>query len=132
MVACSESGDFLAASSFTDSKSTSRNCTLVAFAATLRDTITRVTALCDEPVPFFRYTGCRRRSAATQGLKVDLVKRQLMFFGFQALALAWAIVVLLRTVDLGWGTFTGIGLGMLGALPISFLGIRIHSRQGRK
>lgn len=55
------------------------------------------------------------------------VKRQLMFYGFQATALIWAIAVVLRTVDLGWDPFAGLGLGMFGALPISFLGIRIHS-----
>jgi len=57
------------------------------------------------------------------------VKRQLIFYAFQAMALVWAIAVVLRTVDLGWNPFAGLGLGMFGALPISFLGIRIHSRR---
>ena len=56
------------------------------------------------------------------------MKRQLMLFAFQATALTWAVAVCLRTVDLGWDPFAGIGLGMLGAVPISLLGIRICSR----
>ncbi len=56
------------------------------------------------------------------------VKRQIMFYVFQATALTWALAVCLRTIDLGWNPFAGIGLGMFGALPISFLGIRIHSK----
>ncbi len=56
------------------------------------------------------------------------VKRQIMFYIFQATALIWALAVCLRTIDLGWNPFAGIGLGMFGALPISFLGIRIHSK----
>ncbi|MGH9499414.1 MAG: hypothetical protein ACRD3L_09755 [Terriglobales bacterium] len=56
------------------------------------------------------------------------MKRQVMLYIFQATALFWAFAVCLRTVDLGWNPFAGIGLGMFGALPISFLGIRIHSR----
>jgi hypothetical protein len=51
-----------------------------------------------------------------------------MFYVFQATALLWAFAVCLRTVDLGWDPFAGIGLGMFGALPISFLGIRINSK----
>lgn len=51
-----------------------------------------------------------------------------MFYGFQAIALVWAFAVCLRTVDLGWNPFAGIGLGMLGAVPISLLGVRIHSK----
>ena len=62
-----------------------------------------------------------------QGLK--MVKRQMMLYAFQSTALLWALVVCLRTVDLGWNPFAGIGLGMFGAIPISFLGIRIHSRR---
>jgi len=56
----------------------------------------------------------------------------MMFYAFQAMALVWAIAVVLRTVDMGWDPFAGLGLGMFGALPISFLGIRIHSRWGKK
>lgn len=56
------------------------------------------------------------------------MKRQVMLCVFQATALFWALAVCLRTVDLGWNPFAGIGLGMFGALPISFLGIRIYSR----
>lgn len=55
------------------------------------------------------------------------MSRQFMFGVFQATALLWAFAVCLRTVDIGWNPFTGIGLGMFGALPISFLGIRIRS-----
>lgn len=55
-----------------------------------------------------------------------------MFYAFQAMALVWAIAVVLRTVDLGWDPFAGLGLGMFGALPISFLGIRIHSRAEKR
>jgi hypothetical protein len=58
----------------------------------------------------------------------DPVKRQIMLYTFQGVALLWAIVVCLRTIDLGWNPFAGIGLGTFGALPISFLGIRIHAR----
>jgi len=57
------------------------------------------------------------------------VKRQVMFYAFQATALVWAVAVCLRTVDMGWNPFAGIGLGMFGALPISFLGIRINSKR---
>ncbi|HYA23541.1 MAG TPA: hypothetical protein VEF05_05230 [Terriglobales bacterium] len=57
------------------------------------------------------------------------MKRQFMLFAFQATALIWAVAVCLRTVDLGWDPFTGIGLGMLGAVPISLLGIRIYSKR---
>ena len=60
------------------------------------------------------------------------MKRQLIFYAFQAMALVWAIAVVLRTVDLGWNPFAGLGLGMFGALPISFLGIRIHSRSEKR
>jgi hypothetical protein len=60
------------------------------------------------------------------------VKRRFMLFIFQAVALTWAIAVCLRTVDLGWDPFAGIGLGMLGAVPISLLGIRIHSKYAAK
>ena len=59
------------------------------------------------------------------------VKRQAMFYSLQLLAVGWAVVVLLRTVDLGWNPFAGIGLGMFGALPIAFLGVRIKSKGGR-
>jgi len=52
-----------------------------------------------------------------------------MFYAFQATALVWAVAVCLRTVDMGWNPFAGIGLGMFGALPISFLGIRINSKR---
>jgi len=54
--------------------------------------------------------------------------RQLMFYSFQATGVVWALAVCLRTVQLGWDPFAGIGLGMFGAIPISFLGIRINSR----
>ena len=50
-----------------------------------------------------------------------------MFYIFQATGLLWAFAVCLRTVDLGWNAFAGLGLGMFGALPISFLGVRIRS-----
>jgi uncharacterized RDD family membrane protein YckC len=60
--------------------------------------------------------------------RVELIRRQVMLYVFQVVALVWALAVCLRTVDLGWNPFAGIGLGMFGALPISFLGIRIHSR----
>jgi hypothetical protein len=62
------------------------------------------------------------------GLGLKMMKRQMMLYAFQSTALLWALVVCLRTVDLGWNPFAGIGLGMFGAIPISFLGIRIHSR----
>jgi hypothetical protein len=52
-----------------------------------------------------------------------------MFYGFQLLAVCWAAIVLLRTVDLGWSPFAGIGLGMFGALPIALLGLRIKSKK---
>jgi hypothetical protein len=52
-----------------------------------------------------------------------------MFGVLQATAFAWAVVVLLRTVDLGWNPFVGIGLGIFGALPISLLGMRMNSRK---
>lgn len=55
-----------------------------------------------------------------------------MLLAFQAAALTWAVAVCLRTVDLGWDPFAGIGLGMLGAVPISLLGIRIHSKHAAK
>ncbi|HXY10602.1 MAG TPA: hypothetical protein VEI52_22375 [Terriglobales bacterium] len=58
--------------------------------------------------------------------------RQMMLYAFQTTALLWALVVCLRTVDLGWNAFAGIGLGMFGAIPISFLGIRIHSRHAQR
>jgi hypothetical protein len=58
-----------------------------------------------------------------------MMRRQMMLYAFQSTALLWALVVCLRTVDLGWNPFAGIGLGMFGAIPISFLGIRIHSRR---
>jgi hypothetical protein len=61
----------------------------------------------------------------------DSVARRIIFYGFQLLAAAWAVVVLLRTVDLGWSPFAGIGLGMFGAIPIAFLGMRINSK-GKK
>jgi hypothetical protein len=54
-----------------------------------------------------------------------------MFYGFQATALCWAVAVVLRTLDLGWDPFAGLGLGMFGALPICFLGIRIHARNAK-
>jgi len=57
------------------------------------------------------------------------MKRHLMSYSLQATAAVWTLAVCLRTVDLGWGPFAGIGLGMFGAIPISFLGIRINSRQ---
>ena len=60
------------------------------------------------------------------------MKRQFMLFAFQVTALIWAVAVCLRTVDLGWDPFAGIGLGMLGAVPISLLGIRIHSKHAAK
>ena len=50
-----------------------------------------------------------------------------MFYGFLTTALMWAVAVVLRTLDMGWDPFAGLGLGMFGALPIAFLGIRIHS-----
>ena len=56
------------------------------------------------------------------------MKRKVMFYALQLLALGWAAVVLLRTVDLGWNPFAGIGLGMFGALPIAFLGLRIKAK----
>ena len=59
------------------------------------------------------------------------MKRQVMLYVFQATALFWALAVCLRTIDLGWNPFAGIGLGMFGALPISFLGVRIHSKLGQ-
>ncbi|MGA8153082.1 MAG: hypothetical protein WB952_19175 [Terriglobales bacterium] len=54
--------------------------------------------------------------------------RHIMSYSLQAAAAVWTLAVCLRTVDLGWGAFAGIGLGMFGAIPISFLGIRINSR----
>jgi len=58
-----------------------------------------------------------------------MMRRQMMLYAFQSTALLWALAVCLRTVDLGWNPFAGIGLGLFGAIPISFLGIRIHSRR---
>jgi hypothetical protein len=52
-----------------------------------------------------------------------------MSYSLQTTAAVWTLAVCLRTVDLGWGAIAGIGLGMFGAIPISFLGIRISSRQ---
>jgi hypothetical protein len=52
-----------------------------------------------------------------------------MFYAFQTTALVWAVAVVLRTLDLGWDPFAGLGLGMFGALPIAFLGIRINSTE---
>jgi len=63
------------------------------------------------------------------GSGFKMMRRQMMLYAFQSMALLWALVVCLRTVDLGWNPFAGIGLGMFGAIPISFLGIRIHSRR---
>jgi hypothetical protein len=60
------------------------------------------------------------------------LKRQILFYGFQLIAIIWAGVVLLRTVTLGWGPFASLGLAAMGALPISFLGIRIDSRRKKK
>ena len=57
------------------------------------------------------------------------VKRKVMFGVLQGTAFAWAVVVLLRTVDLGWSPFAGIGLGIFGALPISLLGMRMSSKR---
>jgi hypothetical protein len=72
--------------------------------------------------------GCCRYWIAEAIKSGEIMKRQFMLYVFQATALFWAIAVCLRTVDLGWNPFAGIGLGMFGALPISFLGIRIHSK----
>jgi len=58
--------------------------------------------------------------------------RQFMFYAFQTTGAVWTLAVCLRTVDLGWSPFAGIGLGMFGAIPISFLGIRIHSRHASR
>jgi len=60
------------------------------------------------------------------------VTRHMMSYSLQATAAVWALAVCLRTVDLGWSPFAGIGLGMFGAIPISFLGIRINSRQASR
>jgi hypothetical protein len=60
------------------------------------------------------------------------LKRQILFYGFQVIAIAWAGVVLLRTVTLGWGPFASMGLAVAGALPISFLGIRIDSKSKKR
>jgi hypothetical protein len=60
------------------------------------------------------------------------LKRQFLFYGFQLIAIAWAGVVLLRTVTLGWGPFASLGLAVAGALPISFLGVRIDSKAKKK
>jgi len=60
------------------------------------------------------------------------MKRQIIFYVFQVAALVWAFAVCLRTIDLGWSPFAGIGLGMFGALPISFLGVRIHAKSKDK
>ena len=60
------------------------------------------------------------------------MKHRFMLFIFQAVALTWAVAVCVRTVDLGWDPFAGIGLGMVGAVPISLLGIRIHSKHAAK
>ncbi len=60
------------------------------------------------------------------------LKRQILFYGFQLMAIAWAGVVLLRTVTLGWGPFASMGLAVAGGLPISFLGIRMNSKQKKK
>jgi hypothetical protein len=65
-------------------------------------------------------------------LRFNMVKRQTMLYVFQTTALLWALAVCLRTVDLGWNPFAGIGLGLFGAIPISFLGIRIHSRHSTR
>jgi hypothetical protein len=60
------------------------------------------------------------------------LKRQILFYGFQLIAITWAGVVLLRTVTLGWGPFASLGLAMAGALPISFLGVRIDSKSRKR
>jgi len=57
-----------------------------------------------------------------------MVKPRVMFYFFQATALVWALAVCLRTIDIGWNPVTGIGLGLLGAVPISFLGFRLKSK----
>ncbi len=57
------------------------------------------------------------------------LKKHILFYAFQLIAIAWAGVVLLRTVTLGWSPFASMGLAVLGALPISFLGIRIDSKK---
>lgn len=59
------------------------------------------------------------------------MRPKIILYVFQLAALVWALAVCLRTVDLGWNPFAGIALGMFGALPISFLGIRIHSKHSR-
>jgi hypothetical protein len=61
-----------------------------------------------------------------------MLKRQILFYGFQLIAITWAGVVLLRTVTLGWGPFPSMGLAVVGALPISFLGIRIDSKAKKR
>jgi len=65
------------------------------------------------------------------GSRFKSLRCQIMLYAFQTTAFVWALVVCLRTVDLGWNAFAGIGLGMFGAIPISCLGIRIHSRQSK-
>jgi hypothetical protein len=60
------------------------------------------------------------------------VTRQLMFYAFQTTGAVWALAVCLRTMQLGWDPFAGIGLGMFGAIPILFLGIRINSRHAAR
>jgi hypothetical protein len=60
------------------------------------------------------------------------LKRHILFYGFQLIAVAWAGVVLLRTVTLGWGPFASMGLAVAGALPISMLGIRIDFKQKKR
>jgi len=73
----------------------------------------------------------RIAGGANQGIRL-ILKRQFLFYGFQLMAITWAGVVLLRTVTLGWGPFASLGLAVVGALPISFLGIRIDSRAKRR
>jgi hypothetical protein len=61
------------------------------------------------------------------------LKRQILFYGFQIIAILWAGVVLLRTVTLGWGPFASMGLAVAGALRfLSLESGSIPSLKGEK
>jgi hypothetical protein len=64
--------------------------------------------------------------------RIEALKRQVLFYGFQLIAITWAGAVLLRTVNLGWGPFSSMGLAVAGAIPISFLGVRINQKSRKR
>jgi len=60
------------------------------------------------------------------------MKRRIVFYTFQTIALFWAGMVIWRTSGLDWNPYFGPGLGLFGALPISFLGMRIYFKKTSK